>query len=203
MKQIQLIIFGILVGLLAAGLVLIIDRPSYGKPISLSPAPTSTKTSYPKPTQTKQPIMAQIKGEIKNPGIYEILEDSRLGNLLESAGGLTDNADLDRINYALRIRDGDYIYIPSIGESIPEIARNSPSNSISEQESLIQYPLNLNEATQIELESLPGIGPAKAADIIEYREMIGAFSTLEDLLKVSGIGPATLEALIDYLVCEP
>jgi len=203
MKQFQLIIFGILIGLLAAGLILIIDRPNHGEPISLSPAPTSTKTSVPKPTQTKKPITVQIKGEIKAPGIYEISENSRLLDLLEAAGGLTDDADDDRINYALLIRDGDYIYIPAIGESIPEVARNSSSNSLSSQDNLIHYPLDINKATKEELESLPGIGPAKAIDIIDYREMIGAFSALEDLLKVSGIGPMTLEALSDYLICEP
>ncbi len=203
MKQFHQIILGLLIGLLAAGLILIIARPKYGEPITLSPAPTVTKTLTPKPTSTKTPIIVQIKGEITNPGIYEIQENSRLGDLIAAAGGLTDTADEELINYALLLRDGDYIFIPENGQNIPDIARNSAANFLLGQEDYFQYPIDINKATQDELESLPGIGPAKAADIIEYRQMIGFFSSVEDLLNISGIGPATLESLRDYLICVP
>lgn len=203
MKQYHQMIFGILIGLLAAGLLSLVNRPNHGEPITLSPPPTQTATPAPRPTSTDTPIYAQIKGEIKNPGTYQIPENSRLGDLISAAGGLTDKVDESYVNFALRISDGDYFFIPAEGQEIPDIARNSSVNAFSVKEVGIQYPININQATQEDFESLPGIGPTKAEDIIEYRELIGSFSTIEDLLQVSGIGPATLEALKDYLICEP
>lgn len=203
MKQFHQTIFGLLIGLLAAGLILIIAKPNFGEPITLAPAPTVTETSVPEPTKTPVPILAQINGEINTPGIYEMSQNSRLSDLISAAGGLTTNADERYINLALLIRDGDYFFIPSEDQEIPEIARNSPNNFFVGQDDLFQYPININEATQEDLESLPGIGPAKAVDILEYRQMVGSFTALEDLLEISGIGPATLEALSDYLICEP
>jgi len=203
MKQYQQIIFGILIGLLAAGLILLISKPAEGEPIALAPAPTPTITLAPKPTNTDLPILVHIEGEVNKPGIYSLQQNARLEDLILSAGGLTDTADNTRVNLALAIRDGDYIFIPNIEEEIPNIARNAPINLTEDQENFYTYPLNINEVDQLALESLPGIGPAKAADIIAYRQMLGSFTSLEDLLDVSGIGPATLESLLDYLICEP
>jgi competence protein ComEA len=203
MKQYHLIIFGILIGLLTAGLLFVINRPNLGEPITLSPPPTPTVTPAPRPTNTETPIYVQIKGEINNPGTYQIPENSRLGDLISAAGGLTDNADENFVNNALRISDGDYVFIPAKGQEIPDIARNSSVSAFSEQEVGFQYPLDINQATQEDLESLPGIGTTKAEAIIEYRDMVGSFSKIEDLLEVSGIGPATLEALREYIICEP
>jgi len=203
MKQYQQIIFGVLIGLLAAGLILLISKPVEGEPIALAPAPTPTNTLVPKPTNTDLPFLVHIEGEVKHPGIYSLQQNARLEDLILSAGGLTDTADNTRVNLALAIRDGDYIFIPNIEEEIPNIARNAPINLTEDQENFYTYPLNINEVDQLALESLPGIGPAKAADIIAYRQMLGSFTSLEDLLDVSGIGPATLESLRDYLICEP
>ncbi|MDY6846451.1 MAG: helix-hairpin-helix domain-containing protein [Chloroflexota bacterium] len=203
MKQYHQIIFGILIGLLASGLVLLISRPEVGEPIALSPAPTPTKTSPPKPTSTALPILVHIEGEVNLPGVYSLYPNSRLEDLISLAGGLTGNADQKQVNLALLVRDGDYIFVPGIDQEIPSIARNAPNNLSADQDNLYDYPLNINEADQAALETLPGIGPAKAADIIDYRTMIGAFTNLEELLDISGIGPTTLEALRDYLICEP
>jgi competence protein ComEA len=203
MKQFQQIIFGVLFGLLAAGLILLISKPVEGEPISLSPAPTPTNTLAPKPTSTEAPILVQVEGEVNSPGIYSLQRDTRLEDLIDLAGGLTDYADNNRVNRALLLGDGDYIFIPRLDEEIPNIARNAPVNLSGDSENFYNYPLNINEADQLALESLPGIGPAKAADILAYRQMIGSFTSLEDLLDVSGIGPSTLDSLRDYLICEP
>lgn len=203
MKPWLLILTGVLIGLLAAGGILLISQPERGIPITLMPAPTLTPTGLPKPTATPAPIEVLIKGQVNMPGIYKLEKETRLYDLIELAGGLTVNADIDRVNNVFILRDGDYFFIPTIGENIPETARNAPGNNPLDDTSYFDYPLNLNTASQTDLESLPGIGPAKATDIITYRDQVGAFKTVDDLLNVAGIGPSTVDAIREYLVVEP
>lgn len=203
MKDLRLLLYGILIGLLATGAILLISQPGRGVPIALSPAPSATQTSLPKPTATTSPIQVQVGGEVNNPGIYFVENYTRLGDLITLAGGLTHQADHNRINLVLLLRDGDYIYMPAANEIIPETARNAPGNSYLGNENEFDYPLNLNQASQEALESLPGIGPAKAVDILTYRDSIGSFSSVDELLNVIGIGPTILETLRDYLVIVP
>jgi len=203
MNQVRQMIYGILIGLLAAGGILLISNMDQGAPVALSPAPTQTKTSLPKPTNTAQLIQAQIGGEILEPGIYELPANSRLITLIEVASGLTVKADHDRVNQAAIIKDGDYIYIPAVGEEIPETASNAPQNRSENREIEFDYPLEINSASQDALESLPGIGPTKASEILVYREKVGRFYSLEELLNIPGIGQVTLENIREYLICEP
>jgi competence protein ComEA len=203
LKPWLLLLIGVLIGLLAAGAILLIAQPDRGVPIALLPAPTLTPTDMPKPTATLAPIQVLIKGQVYMPGIYSLEKEARLYDLIELAGGLTEAADIDRVNNVFILRDGDYFYIPSIGEKIPDTARNAPGNNPFDDGSYFDYPLNLNTATQAELESLPGIGPTKAMDIITYRDQVGAFKTVDDLLNIPGIGPSTLDAIREYLVIEP
>lgn len=192
----------LLTGLLSAGLILLIAQPRQGVPITLSPPSTATPTGSPLPTRTPEPIFVQVSGAVLSPGTYALPPGSRAEDLIETAGGLTANADLNRINLAAILRDGDYYYFPAPNEPIPETAVNAPGNAARAVEDDISYPINLNTASQEELESLPGIGPSKAADIISYREAQGPFATLEDLANVPGIGPATVESLREYLTVE-
>jgi competence protein ComEA len=203
MKRWLWILYGVLIGLLSAGAILLISQPRQGKPIILSPAPSPTPTSPPGPTATPVSIQAQIGGEVNSPGVYTPAEGHRLNELIEMAGGLTDDADIERINLAMLVRDGDYFYIPAVDEDIPETANNAPGNLNTVQNPEYNYPLDLNEASQEALESIPGIGPAKAEDIIAYKAEIGRFTALEELLNVSGIGETTLESLKDYLYIKP
>jgi competence protein ComEA len=203
MKPWQTMTFGILIGLLASGLILLITSPKQGDPIALSPPPTPTNTQQPKPTDTLSPITVQISGEIIDPGVYTLGDSSRLSDLITLAGGLTKNADATRINYAAILNDGDFIYIAGEEEILPSISRDTTINLPTEESDAFIYPLNLNEATQEALESLPGIGEVKAAAIIAYRDLIGGFTTVDELIYVNGIGPATLDSIRDYLVIEP
>jgi len=203
MKPWQSIIFGILVGLLASGLILLIAQPDRGEPISLSPPPTPTRTLPPKPTSTPAPITVQISGEIQNPGVYTLDGTNRLGDLIDLSGGLTEDADLTRVNFAAIINDGDFIYITAYEEDLPINSRDTIINLPTEETDAIVYPLDLNKATQEALESLPGIGEVKASAIIAYRELIGGFTTVDELIYVNGIGPATLEAIRDLVAIEP
>ena len=203
MKPWLLLLTGVLIGLLAAGGILLIARPERGIPITLMPAPTLTPSGLPKPTATPMPIQVLIKGQVNLPGIYKLDKEARLYDLIELAGGLTEKADIDRVNNVFILRDGDYFYVPSIGEKIPDTARNAPGNNPLDDASYFDYPLNLNTASQVALESLPGIGPTKAMDIITYRDLVGTFKTVDDLLNIAGIGPSTLDAIREYLVVEP
>lgn len=188
-----------LIGLLAAGLILIIALPERGEPIVLNPAPTSTMTPLPKPTQTPAPIQVLIEGQVLVPGKYLIDKNARLSDLISRAGGVTNEADTIRINTVLRVYDGDYIYIPAIGEDIPDTACNAPGKSNKNSQLNFDYPIDINSSSAEALESLPGIGPAKAIDIITYREEVQLFNSIEDLLNVPGIGQATFESLRELI----
>lgn len=194
---------GALFGLLAVGVILLIAQPEQGVPIKLMPAPTPTQTSPPKATMTPTPIQVLIKGQVVNPGKYALQKESRLADLIQLAGGLTDLADESRVNDVFILHDGDYFYIPGSDEEIPATARNAPANIPSGNIANFDYPLNLNEASQEALESLPGIGPSKAIDIIAYRDQHGPYGSVDDLLDVQGIGPTTLEAIREYLIITP
>ncbi len=203
MKPWQYLLLGVLIGLLATGAILLMSQPERGVAINLQPAPSPTPTSEPKPTATPPPIFVEINGQVNKPGIYTLEKDSRLLDLIDHAGGLTSQADNDRVNNVFILRDGDYFYIPAIGETIPDTARNAPGNHPLVDASIFDYPLNLNTATQEALESLPGIGPSKAKDIINYREQVRAYENVDDLLNVPGIGSATLDSIREYLIIEP
>jgi len=203
MKGWRLLLFGILIGLISGGAIFLVSRPVRGVPITLKPAPTQTTTPYPIPTATEMPIQVQIRGEILNPGVYSLSKKSCLGDLIAHAGGISSLADEKRINLAAKLKDGDYFYIPSEGEDIPETAANAPNRESNGTSTLFEYPLDLNGADQEELESLPGIGPTKASDILAYRSQHGAFSSIDELLNVPGIGPSTLENIRDCLMIVP
>lgn len=197
------ILLGILIGLLATAAILLICQPDRGQPIILHPAPTPSSTSPPGPTATAAPILAQIGGEVVSPGVYSIEITARLGDLISAAGGLTSLADLDRINLASFLNDGDYFYMPAIDEPIPETARNAFIDIYLGEGENLTYPLDLNNACQEELETLPNIGPTKAEDIINYRDEVGRITDLDELLEIEGIGEKTLETLRDYLIVSP
>ena len=141
-----LLLSGLLIGLLAAGVILLIAQPRQGVPITLIPAPTATATGLPSPTRTPEPILVQIGGAVKTPGVYSLASGARLEDLITSAGGVTSAADLDRINTTVKLQDGDYYYLPIPGEAIPETASNAPGN-LTTGNSGISYPLDLNTAT--------------------------------------------------------
>lgn len=197
------LVYGLLLGLLIGGVILLIAKPDSGDAITLLPAPSATPSRQPAPTKTPEPILVQISGEVAVPGIYSLLQDARLQDLIVLAGGLTVDADENRVNGAALLRDGDYFYIPAEDETIPDIATNSPVRMHVDPDSEFVYPLDLNTASQEALESLPGIGPTKAEDILAYRDAHGPFTSVDELVNVSGIGEATVESIRDYLYVEP
>ncbi|MBU8770368.1 helix-hairpin-helix domain-containing protein [Cytobacillus oceanisediminis] len=145
--------------------------------------------------QMPQPMKADIKGAVQKPGVYEAAEDDRVIDLLEKAGGLTDKADGTKINFALNITDEMVIYVPEKGE-ILEAATVEDGKARGQQDN---GKINLNQANESELQTLPGIGPSKAAAIIEHRETNGPFKDVADLKLISGIGEKTFEKLKEHI----
>lgn len=139
----------------------------------------------PAPEEKTAVMMADIKGAIVRPGVYEVAEGDRVIDLIKQAGGITQEADAATINFAMRVTDEMAIYIPKKGEQIKQASQQSSEKKL----------VNLNSATASDLETLPGIGPSKAEAIIDFRETNGPYRTIDDLKKISGIGEKTFEKL--------
>lgn len=143
-------------------------------------------------------IAADISGAVADPGVYEIPEGSRLEDLIELAGGLSEDADIDSINRASLVVDGQKVYIPYMDDGYPALSSGGTapaSSSDGEGEKV-----DINTADLAELQNLPGVGPVTAQRIIDYREQNGGFSSVEDLINVSGIGEARLEKMKAFVV---
>jgi len=143
-------------------------------------------------------ILVHVAGEVLNSGVYELESGARVIDALMAAGGATSLANLDIINLAAPISDGEKIYIPSVIEKINQFNQNSSFTSYSSGGS--SGKININTADASELQKLSGIGPGKAKSIIDYRNKNGPFKSVDDLLNVSGIGEKTLEKIRDEIV---
>ena len=135
-------------------------------------------------------VPVYISGAVARPGVYWLAEGSVVVDVLELAGGPRDDADLERVNLAARVGDGSHVHVPRHGEAATQGSSGAPG----------QVLIDINAASAAELESLPGIGPALAGRIVAYREEHGAFSTVEELMNVSGIGERTFESLREMVV---
>ncbi|RLC81883.1 MAG: hypothetical protein DRI61_03230 [Chloroflexi bacterium] len=162
------------------------------------PEPGAIEIIPPPPTPTPAPLRVYVSGAVLKPDVYTLSPGSIIKDALEAAGGATSEADLDNVNLALPLRDGMHIIVPRKGESPPQTASNPPGISSSNASNLI----NINTASQSDLETLPGIGPSLARRIIEYRETYGPFQHIEDIKGVKGIGEATFERIKDYITVQ-
>lgn len=162
-----------------------------------------------KPVEAEEPavIKVDVKGAVQTPGVYMAEPGDRVIDLIAAAGDFTKNADLDKVNLAQLVEDQMVIYVPRVGEEDVEVAgtlsapgtgANGAENATSSNNSQV----NLNTATQTELETLTGIGPSKALAIIEYRETTGKFQQIEDLKNIPGIGDKTFEKLQDSITVK-
>ncbi len=142
-------------------------------------------------------IKVHITGEIQDEGIVEIEKDARIADVIEEAGGATEEADLDRINLAYQVKDGQKIYIPNVEEDINDdyITEEAGEGVLPEEGTKKHEKVNINTAKQTELETLTGIGPSMALKIIKYREENGEFKEIEELKNVPGIGDSKFDAI--------
>lgn len=169
-------------------------------------------------------IIVHVSGAVNKEGVVELEENSRVSDAIDKAEGLKENADTKNINLAFKLEDGMKIYIPTIEESAKkqEQAENQDTGDetldyVTSSSGVVQdegvkgetgqkssqknsQKININTATQTELETLPGIGPATSLKIVNYREENGPFKSIEEIKEVSGIGDAKYENIKD-LIC--
>lgn len=193
------------------------------KPSSPAAAPTAASAAISPPT-TPASVVVSVQGAVKKAGVYTLSEGDRVQDLLELAGGALDDSNLININLAARLVDGTTLIVPSWNPDdywTYQAAANPPQYTILQQNTAAMEPsapasaepqmpsraaggtslINLNTATQEQLESLPGIGPTYAKEIIRTREQ-SPFRAIEDVMQVRGIGEKRLEAIRPLITIE-
>ena len=145
-------------------------------------------------------ILVDVKGAVKHPGLYSMQEGDRLLDAVEKAGGYTGTADTRLLNHAQKLVDESVVYVPVAGEEPP--VYEQPANAAASPEGGTASKVNINTATESDFQALPGIGPAKAVAIVQYREEHGAFAQLDGLKNVSGIGDKTFEKLEPHIILK-
>lgn len=142
-------------------------------------------------------VTVHVAGRVAGPGVYALPSGGRVADAVVAAGGTAPDADLEQLNLAARVADGERIYVPRRGETPPAVVA-PPAVSPSAGAGKVGAPtgpVDLNTATAEQLDALPGIGPATSKAILAYRTSHGRFRSVTELLEVPGIGPAKLEAL--------
>jgi competence protein ComEA len=151
-------------------------------------------------------VTVHVAGAVVRPGVVTLPAGSRAVDAVSAAGGLAAGADPDRVNLAAALSDGQRLVIPLVGQPPPAefVPSPPPTGAGSAAGSpATQGPVDLNTATEPDLDRLPGIGPATAAAIVSHRSLHGPFRTVEDLLDVRGIGEAKLDALRGLVSVSP
>jgi competence protein ComEA len=165
---------------------------SLPKPVTIAesgPGAAQQVSSSPSPSVV---LIVDVAGAVQQPGVYEFAEGDRVIDAIERAGGSLPKADLSLLNLAAPLTDGTQILVPKAGQAaggVPGAGGTGSSSGL----------ININSASATELETLSGIGEVLAATIVEYREQNGPFASVEDLMDVSGIGPATLDEIRDQV----
>lgn len=202
LKQYIYIILGVIC-IISVGVVYLISRPAtitasspaidnHSQIIPYKPEPVIPDVEIPTPEPTI--FVVHIVGAVHQPGVYEVFEGARVDDVVRLAGGHTPEADLTLINLAAFVFDAMQIRVPKIGEEVfdTNIQTNPPTSS---NNGLV----NINTASHAELQTVSGIGTTLATNIINFRETHGNFSSVDELINVNRIGPATLESIRPYV----
>ena len=205
LRTILLAILGVLAGALITAAVVLLARGGGNAPIQvLLPTPEGTSGQSGSGLQLLAPrdeanIKVDVRGAVRNPGVYALPPGSRLDDAIQAAGGVTDEADREAMHLSRRVSDEGYYYIAKIGETprppiATALASTSPGGP-SGSEPVSDGVIDLNTASAELLETLPGIGEVRAKAIVDYRRQNGCFQSTPDVTKVTGIGPATYEKI--------
>lgn len=148
-------------------------------------------------TSTRSVIYVDVKGAVKRPGMYAFVAEDRVFDVIQNAGRLTESADEKQINFAAKITDQQMLYVPEVGEEIPE----SSNASLATVDSADTNPdrVHLNTADLSQLQQIPGIGEKKAREIIQYRQDNGSFKSIDELQEIDGIGQKTVEKIKNFV----
>jgi competence protein ComEA len=176
---------------------------------SASTLPRNTPVST-VPLSLSAPLVVHAAGAVQSPGVYVMARGARAADVVTAAGGLSADADADRLNLAQPVTDGARLYVPRRGSSVPPVPVDQVSGGAIAQDGSPEpgsavpgqrsAPIDLNTATTDQLETLPGVGPATAIAIVEHRTKIGRFRSVNQLLDIPGIGEAKLAAMRKRLV---
>ncbi len=194
------LLLGVLLGVLLTGGAVYLLRKPEPPAIVLQPPPPPAPTTTPLPTATPAPLTVFVSGAVAQPGLYTLPASARVGDALAAAGGLAPEADAALVNQAERLWDGAQVHVPERAAE-PEASEppagvsGQPDPASTEGESPATGRVNINTASLDALTTLPGIGPSKAAAIIANRP----YDSPQDLERVPGIGPKTVERLLDWI----
>lgn len=218
------VVFGLFSALAVIGAAVFYWRLPSQAPIEILPAQTPaaavtvspvteavTPTETPAPTPTPAPLRVYVTGAVAQSDVFYLPPGSIVKDAVQAAGGFTTTADPTRINLAQELQDQQQIHVPSVDEVNPAPAIRGgvvqpvaapPATSTGEQPAASGGPINLNLATVEQLDTLPGIGPAIAQRIIEYRDSIGGFTAIDQITQVSGIGDATFAKISGQITVD-
>ena len=186
MKSLVYVLVGLLTGFLLAGALMLVTRLPAGKPVILQPPPTEA------------PLEVHVIGAVLRPGVYLFTEGSRVQDAITAAGGLTTDANVEGVNLAAKLEDGQQLNIPGGGGQASTLPQATSAFRVLTGVATATTSadlININSATAAELETLPGIGPTLAQRIVDYRTQHGPFQIIEAIMNVSGIGPATFDQI--------
>lgn len=164
-----------------------------------TPPPTGdadSTTAPPTPAPSPATVTVHVVGAVHDPGLVRLPDGSRVADAIRAAGGLSDDAVPGRLNLAQQLHDGEQVFISNTSDRPSEVVTSgTPNGSTNGSANGSTHTVNLNSATQEELETLPGVGPATAQAIIAWRKEHGRFTKVEELQEVDGIGPKTFARL--------
>lgn len=197
----QVLLVGFLVLILAVSGIYMYERPSMATQIPLPNKEETTKQSTANidvpPAKASGEVKVDVKGAVHSPGVYSLPGGSRVADAIQAAGGASEQSDLEALNLAQKLQDGGYVLVPEKGnqqKANSSGSANTPAGSLAQN-----GKLNINTATEEQLDALQGIGLTRAKAIVQHREQYGPFQTVEDLLKIKGFGPKLLETIKDRL----
>ena len=144
-------------------------------------------------------VYVDIDGAVASPGVYRLQDGARVSQAIDAAGGLTTEADVTGLNRACKVTDGQKIYVPTVGEQQATLAAGGAEGGAAAASGTSSGLVNINTASAAELQTLSGIGPSMAQSIIDERTQNGAFASVDDLMRVSGIGEKKLDKIKDCI----